>query len=64
MNARPEIKEILIAKKLRRWQLISLHPSVYPHFSSARARRNFWRLLAAYPLIAAKLGLSAISVYP
>jgi len=63
MHARPEIREILIARKLRRWLLIARNPAVYPACAPARARRNFWRLVVKYPQIAATLGLSATSVY-
>jgi hypothetical protein len=63
MNARAEIQQILIAQKLQRWQRIALFPKVYPNCPPARARRNYWRLLAKYPMIAAKLNLSATSVY-
>ena len=63
MHARPEIREVLIGMKLRRWCLISTHPFVDKSCPPARARRNYWRLLAKYPEIAAKLGLSEISVY-
>jgi hypothetical protein len=63
MRARPEIREILIGKKLRHWQLIALHPFVDRSCPPSRARRNFWRLAAKYPQIAARLGLKAGSVY-
>jgi hypothetical protein len=43
MHARPEIRTILIAKKMRRWTLIAKYPAVYPGYSPARARRNYWR---------------------
>ena len=63
MHARPEIREILIAKKLRRWLLVAHYNFVDPTCPPARARRNFWRLCAKHPQIAARLGLSATSVY-
>jgi hypothetical protein len=63
MHARPEIRQILIAKKLKRWALISKYPYVDPSCPPSRARRNFHRLCARHPQIAAKLGLSAASVY-
>ena len=63
MHARPEIREILIAKKLKRWALISKYPSVDQTCPPSRARRNFWRLHARYPEIAAKIGMTAVSVY-
>jgi hypothetical protein len=64
MNARPQIREHLLARKMNRWALIGSYPSAYPNFSPARARRNFSRLLAKYPHIAQRLGLDALSTYP
>jgi hypothetical protein len=63
MHARPEIREILIVKKLRRWALIAKYPAVDPSCPPSRARRNYWRLCAKHPQIASKFGLSATSVY-
>lgn len=63
MHARPEIRTILIAKKLKRWTLIAKYPAVYPGYSPARARRNYWRLCAKYPEIMAMLNLNELSVY-
>ncbi|HWY59895.1 MAG TPA: hypothetical protein VNZ03_35865 [Terriglobales bacterium] len=63
MHARPEIREILISKKLRRWCLIAQYPLVYPDYSPTRARRNYWRLCQRYPEIMTKVGLSILSVY-
>ena len=63
MHARPEVKQILISHKLRRWASIGRCPAAYPNCSPARARRNFWRLLARYPEIAGKLRLDELSVY-
>jgi hypothetical protein len=63
MNARPQFRNILIAKKLRRWCLIAQHPSINRNCSPARARRNYWRLFAKYPELAASLGLTETSVY-
>jgi hypothetical protein len=64
MNARKEIRDILIAQKMRRWSMIARNPFVKPTCPPARARKNFWRLCHTYPEIAARLGLTATSVYP
>jgi hypothetical protein len=56
MNARPQIREILIGKKMKRWRLIAQYRFVDPSCPPSRARKNFWRLLGKYPQIAAKLG--------
>jgi hypothetical protein len=63
MNARPEVKEVLIQKRMRRWWLIARCPVVDPACSPARARRNYLRLISKYPEIAEKLGLNVVSVY-
>jgi hypothetical protein len=63
MHARPEIRDVIIAQKLRRWYLIAKYPGVSPSCSQSRARRNFHRLCAAHPLTAARLGFSPTSVY-
>jgi hypothetical protein len=64
MHARPEVREVLIAKKLKRWAMIGQHPFVDPTCSPARARRNFASLLARYPATARRLGLTLLSAYP
>lgn len=63
MHARPEIREILIIQKLRRWVMIAKYPAINPSCPPSRARRNFHRLCARHPQIAAKLGMTAASVY-
>jgi hypothetical protein len=64
VRARPEVRDILIAHKLRFWSLRAQYPTAYPNISPTRARRNFARLLAKYPQIAERLGLDALSAYP
>ena len=64
MNARPQVRELLLAKKLQRWALIGAHPTAFPNVSPSRARRNFSRLLAKYPELAKRLRLDVLSAYP
>lgn len=64
MHARPEVKEILIALKLRRWSRIAQNPSAYPNCSPSKARRNFLKLLAKYPDLGRRLNLGISSAYP
>ena len=64
MNAREPVREAIIRKKFWHWKAVALSRS--PHGQScppSRARKNFWRLCARYPEIAAKLGLNEGSVY-
>jgi hypothetical protein len=63
MRARPEIREVLIAQKLKRWSLIARFPFVDKNCPPSRARRNYQRLFAKHPQIAAKLGMTIGSVY-
>jgi hypothetical protein len=64
MHARPEVREILIALKLRRWSRIAQNPSAYPNCSPSKARRNFLKLLAKYPDLGRRLNLTIASAYP
>ena len=64
MRARPEIRQHLLARKMQRWALIGRYPSAFPNCPASRARRNFSRLLAKYPKIAERLGLTPLSAYP
>jgi hypothetical protein len=63
MHARPEIRDILVAKALRRWLLIAHHPFVDRSCPPSRARRNYQRLFAKHSELAKRLGLSITSVY-
>lgn len=64
MRASPEIREHLLARKMKRWALIGRYPSMYPDFSPARARRNYMRLIARHPEIARQLGMGPPDAYP
>jgi hypothetical protein len=63
MHARPEVKEILIQNKMKRWHAIARWPMIDRKCPPARARRNFLRLLAKYPEVGKRLGLSVTSVF-
>lgn len=64
MRARPQVRQHLLAAKMKRWAQIGRSPSTYSNYQSAQARRNFARLLAKYPEIARRLGLDILSAYP
>jgi hypothetical protein len=64
MRAKPQLREHLLATKMKRWALIGRCPSAYPNCSAARARRNFSRLMSRYPELARRLGLTPVSAYP
>ena len=63
MHARPEVKRILVAKRMKRWYSIARCPLLDLKCSTARARRNCLRLMAKYPEIAEALKLTVVSLY-
>jgi len=63
MHARPEIRERLIERAMRRWCRIAKYPGLDPRYTAGKARRNFWRLIKAHPETAQRLSLSPVSVY-
>ena len=63
MNARPEVKQLLVAKRMKRWYSIARCPLLDLKITPARARRNFLRLIAKYPEIGRELGLTVVSAY-
>jgi len=63
MHARPEVRELLIRKKMQRWHLVARCPLLDLKCKPARARRNCLRLMAKYPEIAEALKLTVVSLY-
>jgi hypothetical protein len=63
MHARPEVKLILVAKRMKRWYSIVRCPRIDLKCPPARARRNCLRLMAKYPEIAETLKLTVVSLY-
>jgi hypothetical protein len=63
MNARPQVRELLIGKKIRHWLVIAKHPAVYPHCATWRARKNYLRLCAKYPETMQRLSLNELSEF-
>lgn len=63
MHARPQVREILIRKKMQRWLLIAKHPFVDRSCPTARARKNYQRLCAKYPEIMRQIGLTDLSAF-
>jgi hypothetical protein len=63
MHVRPQFREILIAKKMKRWRMVAQCPLLDPRCPPPRARKNFWRLCARYPEVMQRLGYTATSVY-
>jgi len=63
MNARREIRDALLVKKMKRWQMIALYPSAGKGCPAWRARKNFWALVRKYPTLAARHGLRETDVF-
>jgi len=63
VNARQEIRTAILTRKMKHWLMVARHPSAYLGCTAPRARKNFWRLIAKHPEIAAGLHLNAASVY-
>lgn len=63
MNARKQIRQLLIEKKMRHWQAVARCPLLDLKCPPARARKNFWHLCNRYPEIKVKLGFTELSVY-
>jgi hypothetical protein len=64
MRGRPQVRQHLLAAKMKRWALIGRNPSAFPNCPASRARRNFSRLFTKYPELAERLGLTPLSAYP
>jgi hypothetical protein len=64
MRAKPQLREHLLATKMKRWAIIGRCPTAYPNCSPSRARRNYARLAARYPELARRLGMDTLSAYP
>ena len=63
MNAREEIRDALLVRKMNHWLLIARHPFVRKNCPTWRARKNFWNLVRKHEALAARHGLTATSVF-
>jgi len=63
MNARPQVREILIAKKMKHWWVVAKCRLIDPTCPTWRARKNYARLCARYPKIMQRLGLNQFSAF-
>ena len=63
MNAGKDIREHLIAERMRYWLGIAQTPLLDIKCPTWRARKNFWALQKRYPDLAKRLGLSKVSVF-
>jgi hypothetical protein len=63
MNARPQVREILIAKKMKHWWVVAKCRLVDPTCPTRRARKNYARLCTRYPEIMKRLNLNEFSAF-
>jgi hypothetical protein len=63
MHARPQVREILVARKLQRWARIARCEYIEPNYPRARARKNYSRLFRRHKEIAQRIGLHEFSAY-
>ena len=64
MNARQEIRDHLIAVRMRRWLDIARCPLINTKMPTWKARKNFWSLCRKHPEIAARLGYTEALIIP
>ena len=63
MNARKEIQDHLLVKKMKYWLGIARCPLINTRVPTWRARKNFWHLCKKHPDLAKRLGLTEVSVF-
>jgi hypothetical protein len=63
MHARKHVRDVLIAQKMLHWVAVAKLPLIDSRCPAWRARKNYWHLWRRYPEIAARLGLSEMSVF-
>ncbi|MGD1215845.1 MAG: hypothetical protein ABR861_12755 [Terriglobales bacterium] len=63
MNARKEIREHLIAARMKYWLNVARMPLMNTKCPTWRARKNFWALQKRYPDLAKRLGFTEASVF-
>src|SRR5437899_11488025 len=64
MNARQEIRDHLLAVRMRRWLDIARCPLINTKMPTWKARKNFWSLCRKHPEIAARLGYTEAFIIP
>ena len=64
MNARKEIRDHLLAARMKAWLDIARCPIMNTRVPTWRARKNFWSLCRKHPKIAARLGYTEALIIP
>jgi len=63
MNARPEIREAILIRRMKYWLAIARCPLVNIRVQPWRARKNFWALCKRHPDLAQTHGFGPTSVF-
>jgi len=63
MNARKEIRDALLVRKMEHWRLAARYPFVRKNCSTWRARKNYWAPVRKHEALAARHGLTVTSVF-
>ena len=63
MNARIEIRDHLLVKRMKHWLQIARYPRINAGVPTWRARKNYWALQKKHEALAAAHGLTATSVF-
>jgi hypothetical protein len=63
MNARKEIRDHLLLRKMKYWLGIARCPLMDTRIPTWRARKNYWALIRGHESLATAHGFSATSVF-
>jgi hypothetical protein len=63
MNARPAVKPILIANRMKHWLRVARQPFLDPKYQRSRVLYNYRRLVKKYPEIAKAHGLDEGTIH-
>ena len=64
MNARKEIRDHLLAARMKAWLDIAQCPLINTKMPTWKARKNFWSLCRRHPEIATRLGYTEALIIP
>ncbi len=62
MNARKEIRDALLVRRMEHWLMVARCPLIAKGFPAWKARKNYWALLKTHGALAAKHGYTPTAV--
>ena len=62
MNAREELRDALLVRRMKHWLMVSRCPLIGKGCPAWKARKNYWALLKKHGALAAKHGFTPTSV--